>query len=705
MDGNGNSTFYRYKLGCLTTVAQGPTTTNIDNDGACNATTITSQANVARRIDITRGPHGLPTTIKRPGGLETTLAYDYLGKVTRSTDTYLNAEGVRHSDVQTWDYDAFGNVSRYTNAAGEQWISNYDANRRLASTSGPRGAISASNWNWTDASHASVIDAAGSERQLTYDAEGHLRGFSVAGHGEVLRVEYNGLGLIKTRTSLPASDAWRFAYDPDGHLLTARSPEGRENSIAYDFADRITSKSVGLAGAPLSTWLYGYDYAGNMVSSTNPLGGHTRYAYDALNRMVSRQRDGQAAETFSYDAAQTFIEHYDGASPSPWRTDLDVDGRVVKITDPAGFITQLDRDPRGFIAHERRYHVDSPQDTYERWLTHDSVGRLVLEREGSMPPTTYSYAEGALKMLGMPSGRYLSYGYDGPDDVPTSVTDSAGTTTKTTRDALGRTLAVIQRPGTPFERRTSFSYDDVGRTTAVVGYGTTAPGSGSGLVGPVVLTRSPDGLLSSRRLPDGAEYGFAYDASANLTGVWTPSDSYAYAYNGLNQYLGMTDSGGFVGRSADYNAFGELWHEYDGAAVAATRSYDSLAGRLESVTPACGAAERYEYYSNGWLSSVSVDGAGTKSRKYDKGGLVSEADWLGADGRSSAIAYGRDSVGRVVFETTSDGKYHEAEYDPDGPISRIDGVRYMREAGDHRITRIDVGEMLSPRTPISLKPS
>jgi len=165
-----------------------------------------------------------------------TYTYDNFGHV-------LTAKGPRSSvnTTSTFAYDAEGNLSTQTNAAGHvTTYSNYDSNGRVGRITDPNGLV-------TD---------------LSYTPRGWLNAITVG--GETTSYVYDGVGQV-TQTTLPDGSAVYYTYDEAHRLIRVADAQG--NSLTYTL-----------------------DNMGNRISeqSKDPTGALTRQiirAYDGLSRM------------------------------------------------------------------------------------------------------------------------------------------------------------------------------------------------------------------------------------------------------------------------------------------------------------------------------------------------------------------------------------------------------------------------------------
>jgi len=196
------------------------------------------------------------TRIARPGGGDTELVYDALGRLAERRE---RADGTWRSTG--YAHDALGRTTALArpNGMGETW--SYDAAGRVTLHQILRdGAVeNAARFTWQDGRVASLLDAAqGGTESYAYDASGRVAEIRYAG-GERMQLGYDA------RSRLVQAQLWSAG----GGLL-------RVLGLGYDAAGRETSL---LDGAAV---LVARSYAGGRLAQTRYGNGLVRgYAYDA----------------------------------------------------------------------------------------------------------------------------------------------------------------------------------------------------------------------------------------------------------------------------------------------------------------------------------------------------------------------------------------------------------------------------------------
>ena len=316
-------------------------------------------------------------------GKVATYTYDALNRVltesyadgeliTFSYDTAPNGAGQRASMTDTsgstsWEYDAFGEVTKSTRVIGGQTLVTqygYDSAGRMTSMTYPSGktatyawsddritAISfdssvilsgatyepfgpANGWNWGNGDTMSrSFDQRGlvtshslgpDTRSLVYDAAGQLTELNDTRHN--LDFDYDSLGrlvsnLKGTGTLAPLPDSQLFTYDSNGNRTSIN-----EDGTPYIYSVQSSSNRLLPTAGPIAK-VYTYDLAGNVTADnlhtysysdrgrlTSLDSGSVTYSYNGLGQRVSKN-DGTLT-LFVYDATGQLIGEYD-ATGSP----------------------------------------------------------------------------------------------------------------------------------------------------------------------------------------------------------------------------------------------------------------------------------------------------------------------------------------------------------------------------------------------------
>ena len=272
---------------------------------------------------------------------------------------------------------------------------------------------------------------------VTYDVNGHIASYTnfngtkttyeydLSRNLETKRIEAAGTAVARTITTtwhptyrLPAKIAGpkRITtnnYDNSGNLLSKTEQATMDTSGAQAFSATVAGSA--------RTWKYTYNNVGQMLTAADPLGNTTTYSYDSQGNLATvTNAAGQVTSYSNYDA----------------------NGRVGRIVDPNGLITDLSYSPRG-------------------WLTSKTVG-------GETTSYTYDGA-GQLIQVRMPDGSAINSTYDDAHRL-TGVADSGGNSISYTLDAMGnRIVQQVKDPNGTLTRQITRVYDALNRLQQATG--------------------------------------------------------------------------------------------------------------------------------------------------------------------------------------------------------------------------------------------
>ncbi len=260
-DPHGHTTTWTYDRAGreATTTVDGKLITSIDRDL------------LRRRVVITdyTGPDGL--------AVDHELGFDRCGRLTSRT---RGAQGL------SWEYDADGNRTSFTDAHGIRTTYARDAARRITA----------------------VVNPLLGDAVFTHDAAGRIT--SVAAGDLVQKWAYRNGALAEhsraDRAGSGAADVTMIGRDDDGRI-TGLTRSGVVTRYGYDGAGQMVSASTTRSGEPgdhaeVLGWeydaggrllsealpggsrVYDYDAAGQLLSVTEPDGSRTEYVHDGLGR-------------------------------------------------------------------------------------------------------------------------------------------------------------------------------------------------------------------------------------------------------------------------------------------------------------------------------------------------------------------------------------------------------------------------------------
>jgi RHS repeat-associated protein len=546
------------------------------------------------------------TLVSRADGIanaesHTTFWYANPTFVAQFQDQNSTGDGALRNDTL---FDGLGRPieTRMTETAGVQYVSTfttYDALGRVASTSNP------------------VRNNAGSPVYTTF--------------------LYDALGR-PTQTVAPDGSTTSTTYS--GNTATVTDPAGKTVKTTMDAFGRATNVQEDLSGLAYAT-LYEYDPLGDLTkvtqgtqirnfyydnqgwlqSSAQPESGATSYTYNAVGDVATKKDNRQITTYFTYDALDRLTQKtYSDSTPA-----LSYSYDTAGVAYAIGRLTQMASN--GIYTNNRAF---------------DPLGNVTASSQltaSKLYPFSYTYnLAGALTSEMLPSGRVLTYGYDG-----------AGR-----ENYLSGTIG-----GQPKNYVGYVSYTPDNQV-GLIGYGNNvwhATNYNSRLQ-PYetfdVINNDINKLLRSSCLYWGGSYNLSTCGATNNTdndgalratvsnygtGGPSPTASFneTFAYDGMNRLTGVVDSGGWS-RYFGYDQHGNMWLcgwpglPPNGSAPAATYcsqnssslftsanqiaagSYDA-AGNLLSVT---GSALTYDAENR--LTSATQNGVGSMYYSYDGAG-------------------------------------------------------------------------------------
>lgn len=705
-DANGNITRYTYDGGGRVTQVEFPdqtvTTTSYDDAGLRRTETdangnakVTTVDLLGRPVEVAVKPDKNGTAVYR-----TTTAYDYVGNAVTLTD----AAG----RVSRQYYDTLGRVTRYVDAAENEWSFTYDNAGLKLSETGPGARVIAYTYDPAgrlltitnplggvvtyayDAKgrRVSVRDANGNITLYSYDARDRLTRetnalggttsytFDAAGNrltvtdprGNTTSYEYDEWNRVVKQTS-PVGATLTYRYDLNGNLLTRTDPLGNATVYAHDSRNRVLTETNEL-GIVVVT--YTYDAAGNRATRTDARGGVTTYTYDGLNRLIRTAKPLGITTTTEYDAVGNVRRKTDGRDNS-LLLGYDSLNRLISATDPVGGTWSYTRDAYGNLIR-----ATDPMGRLIREDTYDKLNRKVSSKDGLGNQTNYRY-DAAGNLLSASLNTVLSFTEGTLRDDPDSNGIATGLQVAqwTNRDDTGTVTAAI---------------DDGAQKLTVSNHGGGADGAVYDYVGTVgrtdtslrwtaaagdVFSVSVDYRQSGGDFGQLIIYYYAADGSlleSDYSPAFTRSATWKrQAYTAMAAPAGTASMGLRIvfrtnGTEPPETLNGSYWVRYlqveKGVASAGPRefTYDML-NRLTGIKAAGGVNITLGYDAVGNRTSMS-DGSGTSTYTYDGANhLLSRTV---PDGKS--IAYEHNLSGKVTRVTDYAGNSTQYTYDKAGRV-------------------------------------
>lgn len=287
-----------------------------------------------------------------PADRITEFEYDAFGNMTKVTD----AEG----HVIELAYDVLGQVAEFKNQDGEVWVSTYDNSGARLRTVDP--LTRQVNYEFDKVGNlVRYVDQAGEEYRYTYDDRNLLTKILDPSENPWL-YEYYDSGLVRRQVD-PEGHAVEYRYDRDGRLtslidnsgdaiavtysansIDGTSQRGRVDRVTYptftrerhyNSRNRLVAKvDIDRSGSRLTT-RYSYDGVGHQLAIETPDGRVSVSQYDALRRLAARTLTDARTITFERDSWDQNIRFVDPSGHAMERR-FDKVGRRVVERRPGG---------------------------------------------------------------------------------------------------------------------------------------------------------------------------------------------------------------------------------------------------------------------------------------------------------------------------------------------------------------------------------
>lgn len=609
-----------------------------------------------------------------------------------------------YSHQLTWEYDAHGNVESETDALGFTTVRSYDANDNLISEIKPHEAARLLTYDKMNrltseeylvepyykkvftydplGNMTSSTDIYGNTTYFTYDDLGHLsktiypqvldesgaticpemnqtcdpfgRVIAVTDpRGNTVTSSYNSRGK-PTCIDYPDGSQERFYYTLSGELEHSIGRDGSQIHYTYDPQNREIKKVwLDASGNILKLMEKTYN-AFHLLSETDSMGVVTVYTYDFVGR-ISSKTTGNKKTTYGYDlqGRESIVreEFEDGT----WIA------HVKKYNARDKVISEHDCDFLGNISNTINYRYSASgkciSKTVENslYLTeYDPFLRIKREIDPEFQQTLYRYST-ELNSQGIPI-------------LVKEITDSRGTKTVITHDALGR---IVQQEsfdvfGELLEHITTF-YDPSGNKAKQVISTKDTPIINCyeyNAMGRLILTTEALGTqeqktvsrqydhsdrLISLKKADGVILSYAYDRLGRISTLNSSDGSlaFAYTYDLNDNILSLQDHELKITRSYDIHnqlnaevfPYGEIKY-----------SYDEI-GRLIQVTLPDHSTVATTYQG---MKAHTIERQGSLTYEetfleYDRKMNLTKAQ---APHQTGLLEYSYDSLSRPVFTKT-----------------------------------------------------
>ncbi len=596
---------------------------------------------VADVIELEWDERNRPVSIRTPGAPALHLTgFDAVGRVTRFAEGAQSpvslAYGPAHRVVRveqrgrviTFDYDAEGRLTRFTDPDGATSRLRYDKAGTLTS----------------------LEDGTGRRTRFESDSEGRRTGSVALGtDGAIIRsidTLFDALGRVaRTRTETIGANGnasvqtLERRYDEAGRLASV-SDAASGQRVGLDYAAfgalaRVSEPGTGrLDDGRLGERQTGFDFdaAGNERALIDARGNRTQYLKDDFGRVVTHRSPDTGTTHYRYDAADNRIEKRD-ADGTVIQYSWDAASRLVGKVRPDGRFTYT-YDP----GHGQLIESVAPGTT--ELFAFDIEARLIRHErqiDDERFVTAYRYDEnGRLSHKTLPDGQRLRYHYR--DEAAAG--GERGTLRAITRESL-------------FGLRQETLVEAIDQDASD---GTTGHTAGNGLR--TISTFAPDGTIVSLDIDRVMNLDYEYDSAGRIVGIDVNGTLQRYAWSREGLSVAQTDGGVYR-------------FEYDKAGNRRGRSIERPDGTVEATTydyPPAGAGNRLLE-----TNTLADDGDGTRQPALTQSAIDYTAAGAPLQARAS-LTYDYDSEQRPVRVFDADTLL--AEYTYNGFGERIKKVTY-----------------------------
>ncbi|WP_432003457.1 RHS repeat-associated core domain-containing protein [Streptomyces sioyaensis] len=341
---------------------------------------------------------GLVIAVTDPSGTNTSCVRDEFGRIVQATDAAgavvhqgWNIEGqptwrqLADGTRESWEWDAEGNLTSYTDRIGRTTTFAVDAFDQLSSTAAP-GNSQYRFGHDTELRLTTITGPDGRSWQYHYDPAGRLAA-ETDFDGHVMTYQHDAAGRITAQTNR-TGQTLHYERDVLGRVVRLTSEDGTTDSLfQYGPSGVITQASNAdaqitvthsPAGQPVQETVNGqrltreFDAMGRLTGRHTPLGSVSRWAFDT------------ADDVSSYQVADHHLRFTHDLFGCETRRILDDILSVDHAWDVNGHITHQVVRTSG-ATHERRYSYGrdgSPLSlrdhvTGQRAISRDGAGRIV----------------------------------------------------------------------------------------------------------------------------------------------------------------------------------------------------------------------------------------------------------------------------------------------------------------------------------------
>ncbi|MBC8526842.1 MAG: RHS repeat protein [Candidatus Cloacimonetes bacterium] len=353
-----------------------------------------------------------PTIITDGNNNDTMVDYDVMGNAVIIEKPY--------NIIHQFEYNAFNDVTLYTDPRGKQYQYGYDDNGNLTSIDKPDPFSSITLSYNIDGTINQITDPLSQATTFDYNQYGNVTNIT-DNLSHTTTYDYDDVSRLTSMTNAnnqttsytyfnndllqgvtDANDnTTTYTYDDNDNLETVTNAENQTTTLTYNNKDLIESISN-----PLSQQTsYTYFDNGKLQTKTKPDGQTINYSYDDKGRL-SNISGGTINGIISYDNNNNIV-HINDNNGDIWFNDYDGLNRLEYYTD--------------YYENEVHYNYDESsnitsiiyQDNKTVTYTYYDNNQLETVTDWNGNTTTYTYrADGTLQGIQYPNGINCSFEYD-----------------------------------------------------------------------------------------------------------------------------------------------------------------------------------------------------------------------------------------------------------------------------------------------------
>ncbi len=579
---------------------------------------------------------GKVESIKDPMGHTVKYAYESgnLVKVTLPTEK------------QTWEfkYDGSHQMTKLIDGRGNATINEYDEKNRVKSQKDALERKRSFEYKETGGVKETVItEPNGSKSLEKFNEMGEpIEIVRDSGKlGQTTKYEYNASYLLTKETD-PNNHATTFGYDGEGNRTSEKDANENETKWAYNKAHDLTSEttpksetttinrnattgdieSIKRPAPETKTQETKFKYVenGDLEEETDPLGHVTKFEYNTYGNLKAEIDPAGDKRTWAYDEDGRVTSEVSprgneaGKEPSKFetKTERDVQGRPIKVTDPLGGKTEF---------------------------AYDAAGNLEKVANPNNHATTYVYdAANQRTEVKAANGDVSKTAYDSMGAVEKQ-TDGTNHTTKYVHNALGQLTETID----PLERKTIRKYDAAGNLEELKD-----PESRT-----IIYSYDPGNRLKEVNYSSvsTADVSYTYDADGNVLTMKDGTGTTTSKYDELDRLTEVKNGNSEVVQYK-YDLGDEITEITYPNSQVVKRTFDS-AGRLESVKDWLSGETKFAYDrdSNPTTTTFPTGTTNVDEYAYDKADQLEATTMKQSSTTLASITYARDSSGQLKSAT------------------------------------------------------